>query len=140
MGRSLAALTRALWCKRRQGLAVGILIALAAQPTRAATAANAAEGKRVFETQCAVCHSPKPEFHKEGPSLAGVYGRRAGTAPFFPHYQALKGSSVVWTDETLDAWLADPRAFAGDRNTAMSLKLTDPNQRASVIAYLKTLR
>ena len=40
----------------------------------------------------------------------------------------------------MDAWLADPRAFAGGRNTAMTFKLTDADDRAAVIAYLKTLR
>src|SRR5512144_607468 len=49
-------------------------------------------GRSVFESQCAVCHATAPEFHKEGPSLAGVYGRRAGTAPFFAGYKALRGA------------------------------------------------
>jgi cytochrome c len=140
MGRALRSLT--LGGRRTPGIAVaaGIIVFAASPATSAAAPPDAAEGKRVFGAHCAVCHSIKPEFHKEGPSLAGVYGRRAGTAPFFPHYQALKGSNVVWTDETLDAWLADPRGFAGGRSTGMTLKLTDPNARASVIAYLKTLR
>ena len=139
MGRTLWSLT--LGGRRTARIAAAGIVVLAASPaTTVAAPPDAAEGKRVFGAQCAVCHSIKPEFHKEGPSLAGVYGRRAGTASFFPHYQALKGSNVVWTDETLDAWLADPRAFAGGRNTGMTLKLTDPNERASVITYLKTLR
>ncbi len=120
--------------------AAAFCAALVAWPAAAGAAPDAAEGKQVFNDRCAVCHSTKPEFHKEGPSLAGVYGRRAGTAPFFPHYQALKGSDVVWTDATLDAWLTDPRAFAGGRDTAMTFKLPDPDERAAVIAYLKTLR
>jgi cytochrome c len=100
----------------------------------------AARGGDIFQRQCAVCHAIQPEFHKEGPSLSGVYGRRAGAAPFFAGYKGLKGADFVWDDPTLDAWLADPRAFLDGRNTGMTLRMDDPAQRADVIAYLKTLR
>ena len=103
-------------------------------------AGNSDRGKAVFDHQCAVCHSTVPEFHKEGPSLAGVYGRRAGKAPFFAGYKGLRGSEIVWDERTLDDWLADPRALLGGKNTAMTLRLDDPGQRADVIAFLKTLR
>ncbi len=100
---------------------------------------DAARGAQTFDHSCAVCHSPIAGLNKEGPSLAGVYGRRAGAIPFFAHYHALRGLDVVWDEQSLDGWLADPRAFAG-RDTAMSVKLTDAQARADVIAYLKTLK
>jgi cytochrome c len=105
-----------------------------------ASAGSVTNGKAIYQKQCLVCHAVEPEFHKEGPSLAGVYGRRAGTAPFFAGYKSLKGADVVWDEVTLDAWLADPRGFAGGRDTGMTLHLDDPAQRADVIAFLKTLR
>lgn len=71
--------------------------------------------------------------------MAGIYGRRAGSIPFFTNYRALRGADVVWDEKTLDAWLADPRAFTG-RSTAMPVKLADAKDRADVIAYLKTLK
>lgn len=117
-----------------------LLVALFLATAEPLAAPSATDGKQVFDTHCAVCHATQAEFHKEGPSLAGVYGRRAGTAPLFPNYLGLKGSQVVWTDGTLDAWLADPRAFIGGRDTAMTFRLTDPADRAAVIAYLRTLR
>ena len=109
-------------------------------PQVAHAAGDTDRGKAVFEHQCAVCHSTVPEFHKEGPSLAGVYGRRAGKAPFFAGYKGLRGSEIVWDERTLDDWLADPRALLGGKNTTMTLRLDDPGQRADVIAFLKTLR
>ena len=113
--------------------AAGLLVA------RPAAAADEA-GRAVFASKCAVCHATEPEFHKEGPSLAGTYGREAGTAPFFPGYRGLKGAEFVWDDQTLDAWLADPRGFLGGKDTSMTLRLPDPAERSAVIAYLKTLR
>lgn len=101
-------------------------------------AGNTSHGEELFQTHCAVCHAIEPEFHKEGPSLAGVYGRRAGTAPFF-NYKGLKGSTVVWNDVTLDQWLADPRAFLGGRDTPMNVKIEDPAMRADLIAYIRGL-
>lgn len=116
------------------------LVALILSAAEATAAPTAADGKHVFESHCAVCHATEPEFHKQGPSLAGVYGRRAGTAPYFASYLGLKGSQVIWTETTLDAWLADPRAFLGGRDTAMTFRLPDAADRAAVIAYLHTLR
>ena len=81
-----------------------------------------------------MCHATAPEFHKEGPSLAGVYGRRAGTAPFFAGYEGLRGADFVWDERTLDAWLTDPRGLLDGKNTAMTLRLNDAGQRADVIA------
>ncbi len=111
-------------------------VALSAGIARAA--GNLERGKAVFENQCAM--PAAPEFHKEGPSLAGVYGRRAGTAPFFAGYEGLRGADFVWDERTLDAWLTDPRGLLDGKNTAMTLRLNDAGQRADVIAYLKTLR
>lgn len=105
-----------------------------------ATAGDAGRGEAVFERQCAVCHAVAPEFHKEGPSLHGVYGRTAGTAPFFPRYRGLKGAEFAWDTASLDRFLADPRAFLGGRDTKMTLKLDDAGIRADVIAFLRTLR
>jgi cytochrome c len=104
----------------------------------AADVGDPERGERLFAQHCLVCHSLQPEHHKEGPSLSGIYSRAAGTQPFYGRYVGLKSTDIVWTEVTLDGWLADPRAFLGGRNTAMTFKLTDAGARADVIAYLKT--
>jgi cytochrome c len=103
-----------------------------------AIAGDAKRGEAVFAGTCAVCHSVHAGWNKEGPSLAGVFGRRAGTAAGFTG-RALRGLDVVWSEASLDAWLADPKGFTG-RNSAMPVKLADPQDRADVIAYLRRLR
>ena len=70
-----------------------------------------------------------------GPSLNGVIGRKAGSVADFERYsQAIKTSTVVWTETTLDAWLASPQTLIpGNR---MQFILEDAAARADIIAYL----
>ena len=76
-------------------LAVGLLSA-------PAMAADAEAGAKVFKTQCAVCHSPVAGKNMVGPSLFGVVGREAGSAPGFKYSAANKGSGVTWDEANLE--------------------------------------
>ncbi len=95
---------------------------------------DAEAGDLDFQTQCVMCHAP--EGGGVGPSLTGVVGRKAGSAPGFAYSAALKASGVVWTDKTLNAWITDPQAFIP--GAAMPFKLDDAKMRADIIAYLGT--
>ncbi len=86
------------------GIAVALILTLT--PT-AAGAADAAHGYIVFQT-CAACHSEKPDAI--GPSLRGVYGRKAGSLPDFRYSNAMLHANIVWDDANLRAYLADPQA------------------------------
>ncbi len=83
------------------------------------------------------CHALQPGQHRVGPSLANVWGRKAGTAEGFNRYsQAMKDSDVVWNAETLDAYLADPKGFMPGNNMTYP-GVQSAEQRAHIIAYLK---
>jgi cytochrome c len=86
---------------------------------------------------CAACHALEPGVHRTGPSLAGMFGRKAGTAEGFRRYSnALKSADLVWREDTLSEFLADPQAFLpGNRMTFSGIP--DAQARADVIAYLK---
>ena len=73
-----------------------------------------------------------------GPSLAHLWGRKAGIAEGFARYSpALKSAEDVWNDETLDAWLADPKALVhGNSMTFQGIK--DAKARADLIAFLES--
>jgi len=115
--------------------AVAIALALGLS---AGSASAASAGEKVFK-KCKACHTvEKGGKHKSGPNLFGVAGRKAG-ATDFKRYKALKGSSIVWTDENLDKWLADPKKFIG-KSTAMSLKLKKEADRKAIIAYMKSFK
>ena len=57
---------------------------------------NAARGERDFRV-CAPCHSLEPDRNMAGPSLAGLWERKAGSLPSFDRYSdALKSSGIIW--------------------------------------------
>ncbi|NKB57693.1 MAG: c-type cytochrome [Alphaproteobacteria bacterium] len=99
---------------------------------------NWRDGRKVFK-QCGSCHTFKPGEHRFGPSLAGFYGRKAGTAPDFSYSAGMKeksGGGLVWTTETLDTFLTAPKKFIPQ--TKMSFKgLASETDRRNVIAYAK---
>jgi nitrite reductase (NO-forming) len=64
-------------------------------------------GRQVFR-KCQACHSLEPGKNLLGPSLEGIIGRKAETAPGYSYPPAMQGANVVWDAKTLDAYLAEP--------------------------------
>ena len=96
---------------------------------------DAVHGQQIYESRCVACHSP--DANRVGPMHRGVYGRKAGSVPDYNYSNALKHSNVVWNDQTLDEWLTDPQAFLPGQK--MNFRVAKPQDRADIIAYLKTL-
>ena len=96
------------------------------------------DGEKTFKKRCASCHSTEAGKHNTGPSLAGIFGRQAGTAEGFGQYKALTGSDIVWDEANLDGWLTDPKKFIGKTST-MTFKLKKEEERKAIIEYLKGL-
>jgi cytochrome c len=98
---------------------------------------NPSRGAALFG-QCMACHSIEPGVHLSGPSLARIWGRRAGTVEGFSRYsEPFARATVVWDERTLDRWLEHPQSVVpGNLMTVPGLK--DAGQRADVVAYLKS--
>ena len=92
-----------------------------------ATAATAA---------CAACHvMDQSAGRRSGPALYGIMGKTAGTQPGYAYSPAMKNSGIVWTPETLDAFLASPQGVVpGTRMGASGI--SDPARRKAIIAAL----
>lgn len=88
--------------------------------------------------QCTACHSTTPGKTIIGPSLAGVYGHKAGQVPGFQFSDAMKSSGMVLNEKTLDAFLANPTAKVPG-TTMVFAGVKDKEQREAIIDYLKTL-
>lgn len=101
--------------------------------------ADARAGAAVFKRECAVCHSARRNEILVGPSLAGVVGRKAGTAATFPYSTAMKTFGAVWNADLLDSFIAAPRKTVPRINMA-SPGVPDPAQRRDLVAYLATLK
>jgi cytochrome c len=97
---------------------------------------NAARGERDFRA-CVPCHSLEPDRNQTGPSLAGLWGRKAGSLPSFDRYsEALKSSGIIWEDRSLDGWLTDPDRMVPDNEMPFD-GIKDAHVRADLIAFLK---
>lgn len=88
---------------------------------------------------CGACHSLKSGVHLSGPSLADVWGKPAGTNPSYRRYTAAlekAGADIVWDENTLNAWIADPQAMVP--GTAMTFRGIPQNDvRANLIEFLR---
>ncbi len=103
---------------------------------------NAAHGEAIFKQTCGVCHSAEIGVNKIGPSLFGVVGRKVAVLPDYVYSERLKAMQAdwgAWDDTTLDSYLTNPRQVL--HGVKMFFKgLPEPQDRADVIAYLKTLK
>lgn len=133
--------------KRRrapQWLLVGALV------TGAASAGD--DGRQAYLDHCAKCHGVVSERRTDasaagrfmpvvalplGPNLTGIHGRPAGTVEGFRYSDAFVAAApgIVWTDESLERWLADSQAMIP--GSYMFVKL-EPDARRKVIGYLRT--
>lgn len=114
------------------GLLIAVLVA-----TAALAEGDPVKGATAFRS-CLPCHALEAGRHQSGPSLAGIYGRRAGKADGFDRYSdPLAQAEFDWTPEKLDEWLANPgKMLPGSR---MTFLVANPQTRADLIAYLKAL-
>jgi len=110
-------------------------------PADAPIESRIADGKKAFETQCSFCHSIESGKHGTGPSLFGVVGRKAGSAPGYDYSDAMRQAQVIWSRETIEKHLADTKGFIpGNRMGQLFGGVPDPELRSDIAAYLETVK
>jgi cytochrome c len=98
---------------------------------------DAAHGEVKFQ-DCAACHKLEAGANNLGPSLHGIFTRKAGELADFRYSPAIKRSGIGWTAETLDKFIADPQAMVPG-NRMPYAGMASPNDRADLIAYLQKM-
>jgi cytochrome c len=119
-------------------LRIALLVSAAAMAASLLLAQSGSEGdpargKQVFEKRCTGCHAM--DQNREGPRLRSVYGRTSGEVPAFDYSAALAQAHIVWSDRSLEQWLADPDTLVPGNN--MEFHVAKPQERRDVIAFLK---
>lgn len=112
--------------------------AAAVDPAAAPATAPATAARPVAFAQCQSCHAVEPGKNGIGPSLAGVFGAKAGHEPSFAYSTAMRESGLTWDEATLDSYLKDPRGTVPGTKMAYA-GLKDDARRAELIEWLKTI-
>ena len=100
--------------------------------------ATMSNGERQFMRKCSICHALEAgPSRKAGPTLNGVFGRRAGTLPDYIYSDTLDGSDIVWTAETIDALFDQgPDHYIPGSKMPMQV-IAGPDDRADLIGFLE---
>ncbi len=115
-----------------------LIVAIGVAFASGAAAQDAPEGKAQFTTSCGVCHAVELGAPpRQGPNLAGIYGRAAGIVADFKYSTVLKTGGWVWDEATLDPWMENAQAV--HPGTIMNYRQRDPEKRKAILTYLKTL-
>jgi cytochrome c len=119
----------------RSVMCVAAVVAVTGVVTGVALADGDAErGAKRFE-ECVACHALEKDKESVGPSLYGVFGRKAGEGADFRYSPALKRSGITWDQANMDTFIADPQATVPG-NRMPYAGIADAAARADLIAYL----
>ncbi len=123
---------------KKQGAAPGKIAPI----TDLFASADLAQGESVTKKECVLCHSLEKGKNYNRvygfPSLWNVLGRPRGSVSgvaYSPTFRTLGG---VWTFEALNEFIARPRDVIPGTNMRFP-GIADPQTRANVIAYLRSL-
>lgn len=116
------------------------LILLVSLGSAAAQSPSTENGADVFK-KCRACHLVGDTAkHAVGPALNNVIGRKAGTSEgytFSDNMRELGEGGLIWSEAELNRYLENPKAVVPRGKMAFP-GIADPQDRADVIAYLKT--
>jgi cytochrome c len=96
-------------------------------------------GAELFR-KCAACHTVAVDgARRAGPTLRGLFGRRAGAVSGYKYSDALRGANLIWTEETVDALFAEgPHKYTPGSKMPIQ-RMTSAEDRAHLIAFLKRI-
>ena len=107
-------------------------------PRRFQRFANMSLGERQFARKCSVCHTLKPEDgNRAGPSLYGIFGRRAGSLKGYVYSEGLKNSNIIWNEDTIDKLFAHGPQEVTPGSKMPLQRIAGKKERRALIKFLK---
>jgi cytochrome c len=113
---------------------------IGAEPVNALIASADPAAGQLTAAACAICHelTKHPEQARQGPPLWDIVGRSKAGVSGFEYSEPLRKLGGRWSYDDLNSYLANPRSFVP--GTKMEFRgITEPRQRAALIAYLRSL-
>ena len=109
---------------------------LAVLASQSANAQDVSAGERSFN-KCRACHQVgETAKNAVGPSLNGLFGRKAGTVAGYNYTAANKDSGLTWDEATFREYIKDPKAkIPGTKMIYAGLK--DEQKTNDLVAFLK---
>lgn len=114
---------------------VGLLAGVSACGKPKVDAELAAKGEQAASI-CVACHTFRTGKHLIGPSLAHVYGRKAGTVQDYVYSDAMKASGITWDEASLTRFISDPQGTV--HGTNMAIQPIPADTARAIVEYLKT--
>lgn len=94
-------------------LTLSLLLGAGVLSLQAHAAGDAEAGATLFKRICGGCHqvgeSARGSF---GPQLNGIFGRHSASTTDYQYSDAMKAANIIWTRETLTAYLEDPKKWS----------------------------
>ena len=95
-------------------------------------------GQIAYNNACRTCHSVRDGDNRLGPSLYDIIGKKAGTISGYDSSPAMRQSGIVWNEEKLDKFIADPEAVVHGNAMKPYGGIASEDERQKIIAYLKS--
>ena len=120
------------------GVACGLALLTRAEAQMAIPAAKPLSGEELFKRQCSTCHTTNAsDPQRQGPTLAGVFGRKAGAVSGFHYSPGFAKADWTWDEAHLDPWLTNPQAVIP--GAIMPYRQAKAEVRTAIIGYLKDI-
>lgn len=126
--------------KKAAALTLALVLTAGCFSAPAQAAGDAEAGATLFKRICGGCHQVgKSARGSFGPQLNGIFGRMSGSSTDYQYSDAMKSAGIVWTRETLTAYLEAPKEVVpGTRMIFWGL--SDPEKIENLLAYLQTFQ
>ena len=100
--------------------------------------ADAASGQQVFNNVCRTCHTTREGDNRLGPHLYKIIGRKAGSLPDYGYSTAMKRADLVWDEEKLERFIANPDELVPGNSMKPFSGLASADDRARIISFLRS--